>query len=245
MLRPKEADVSAAVPTRGRNDSRQYDDLVAEWWRPEGAFAALHWLAAARAELIPAPCGAGEVLVDVGCGGGLMTGHVSGYVHVGVDITASALREARARGVRGIRADAAPLPLADGSASVVLAGEILEHLADVPAVHAEGCRGMRPGGTVVVDTINSTRRARFALVTVAEHLPGGPPPRLHDPALFVDPQRLRALFARHGVELEVWGLRPSVRDYVRFLRDRRRPVRMLRTRSVALVYQGVGTKAAP
>jgi 2-polyprenyl-6-hydroxyphenyl methylase/3-demethylubiquinone-9 3-methyltransferase len=42
----------------------------------------------------------------------------------------------------------------------------------------------------------------------------------------------------------VWGLRPSVRDYARFLRDRRRGVRMLRTRSTAGVYQGVGTKAS-
>ena len=39
--------------------------------------------------------------------------------------------------------------------------------------------------------------------------------------------------SRHGVDLEVWGLRPSARDYLGFLRDRRRPVRMLRARSVA------------
>lgn len=54
--------------TRPRNDLGQYDDLEAEWWRPDGGFAALHWLAAARATLIPVPERGDEVLVDVGCG---------------------------------------------------------------------------------------------------------------------------------------------------------------------------------
>lgn len=234
----------AAAPKRQRNDTRQYDDLVDQWWRPGGAFAALHWLAAARGELIPPPARHGEVLLDVGCGGGLMARHATGYVHVGLDVTRSALVEARLRGVRPVRADAAQVPLDDGSVSVVVAGEVLEHVNDVPAVVAELCRVTRPGGTVVVDTINATRRARVALVTVAEHLPGGPPPRIHDPDLFVAPDRLIALFADHGVALEVWGLRPSARDYARFLLHRQQPVRMLRTSSLALVYQGVGTKVA-
>jgi 2-polyprenyl-6-hydroxyphenyl methylase/3-demethylubiquinone-9 3-methyltransferase len=235
----------AAAPRRARNDPRQYDDLVEHWERPGGAFAALHWLAAARAELIPPPMPDGEgVLLDVGCGGGLMAGHTAGYVHVGIDVTRTALVEARRRGLRAVKADAGRLPLADASASVVLAGEILEHVQDVAAVVAELCRVARPGATLVVDTINATQRARLALVTVAERLPGGPPPRIHDPDLFVPSERLVSLFADHGVALDIWGIRPSARDYARFLLDRDRPVRMLRTRSVALVYQGVGTKAA-
>lgn len=235
----------ASAPRRARNDTRQYDDLVEHWEQPGGAFAALHWLAAARAELIPPPRPDGEgVLVDVGCGGGLIAGHAAGYVHVGLDITSTALVEARRRGVHAVRADAARLPVADASASVVLAGEILEHVQDVPAVVAELCRVARPGATLVIDTINATQRARVALVTVAERLPGGPPPRIHDPDLFVPSERLVSLFADHGVALDIWGIRPSARDYARFLLDRDRPVRMLRTRSVAFVYQGVGTKAA-
>lgn len=233
----------AVAPERERNDTRQYDDLVEHWSRPGGAFAALHWLAAARGDLIPTAEGHDDVLVDVGCGGGLTAGHVAGYVHVGLDVTSSALVEAGRRGVRAVRADAARVPFADASATVVLAGEILEHVADVPAVVAEVCRITRPGGTVVIDTINATRRARVALVTVAERMPGGPPPRIHDPDLFVAHGRLVQLFADHGVALDIWGLRPSALDYVRFLIDRDRPVRMLRTRSVALVYQGLGTKA--
>jgi 2-polyprenyl-6-hydroxyphenyl methylase/3-demethylubiquinone-9 3-methyltransferase len=145
------------APIRERNDSRQYDPLVDEWWLPNGRSAALHWLAAARARLIPPPRTSHDVLVDVGCGGGLMAPAADGYVHVGVDVTLSALRTARAQGVRALRGDAACIPLADSPAAVVVAGEILEHVRDLPAVVAELCRVLRPEGTIVVDTINATR----------------------------------------------------------------------------------------
>ena len=229
---------------RPRNDVGQYDDLVGEWERPNGKFAALHWLAASRRELIPDPPRSGEVLVDIGCGGGLLaSGDAISYFHVGVDVVDSALRTASLRGLVPVCANVCVLPLMTGCATAVVAGEILEHVVDLQGVVAEICRVLRPGGTVVIDTIADTRRARFALVTVAEHLPGGPPRRIHDPKLFVDVQRLCRLFRSHGVDLIVWGLRPSVRDYVCFLVDRRRLVRMVRTRSVALVFQGIGRKA--
>lgn len=230
------------VTKRPRNDLGQYDDLVGEWWRPDGAFAALHWLAAARVAMIPQPCRPDELLVDVGCGGGLTAHTTSPYFHVGIDLVASALHAARSHGVCPILADAAHLPLASGCAGVVVAGEVLEHVDDLALVVAEICRVLQPGGTVVIDTINDTKVAKFALVTVAEHLPGGPPLGIHDPDLFVNHKRLQRLFADNGVRLTVWGLRPSARDYARFIFDRRRAVRMVRTKSVALVYQGIGTK---
>ena len=50
--------------TPHRNDVRQYAVLADEWWRPDGAFAMLHWLAEARAALVPAAESDGAVLVD-------------------------------------------------------------------------------------------------------------------------------------------------------------------------------------
>ena len=232
---------STHPPRRARNDLGQYDDLVEEWWKPDGEFAALHWLARARARAIP-PSSCDQVLLDVGCGGGILAAHVKGYVHVGVDLTQSALVVAAERGLVPVRADVRALPVASASADVVVAGELFEHVADLETAVAEVSRVLRPGGLVVVDTISATRRARVGLVWVAEWLPGGPPRRIHDPALFVAPGRLVDLFAGHGVELAVRGLRPSVIDYLRFLVRRGRPVRMLHTASLAVVYQGIGRK---
>ena len=226
---------------RPRNDPRQYDDLAGEWVKLDGEFAALHWLAEARAQLIPPPPPNG-VLVDVACGGGILAGYVSGYQHVGVDLSAPSLAVARDEGLAVVQADVLRLPLRDACADVVVAGEIFEHVADTEALAAEVTRVCKQNGRVVVDTINATALARFLLVTVGERLPGGPPLHCHDPNLFVPPARLIAAFARHGVELSVRGLRFSVPQFARYLARRDRRVRMLPTRSLAAVYQGVGVK---
>ncbi len=224
-----------------RNDPAQYDVLAGEWWRPDGEFAALHWLAEARGALIPP--GGGDLL-DVGCGGGLLAPHVpAGYRHVGVDLNERALAVAAAHGVEPVRADAAALPFADGAFDVVVAGEVLEHVASWRAVVVEALRVLRPGGTFVCDTIADTRVARLTLVTIGERLRGGPPLGCHDPALFVDPHALRALCAEHGVELRLQGLRPAAWEYAGFLAGRRARVRMVPTRRLDAVFQGWGVAA--
>ncbi len=231
-------------PRRAPNDLRQYDDLADQWWDPQGAFSSLHWLARARAQLVPPASAPGATLLDVGCGGGLLAPHVHGYRHVGVDLSEAGLAVAAEHGVEGVHADAADLPFEDASFDVVVAGEILEHVTDLDRTVAEALRVLRPGGTFVCDTINATWFARLALVTIGERVRGGPPPACHDPALFVDPRRLQGLCARGGVDLQVHGLRPAPLQFVAFLLRRREAVDMVRTRSLAAVYQGAGVKRA-
>lgn len=230
------------APRRGRNDLSQYDDLAAEWWALRGEFAALHWLAEARGALLPPSDG--DLLVDVGCGGGLLAPWAKGYRHVGVDLTESALRVASRHGVEPVRGDAGRLPLRDGCADVVVAGEILEHVTDLPRVVAELCRVLRPGGFLLIDTLADTWFARLTLVTIGERLRGGPPRHIHDPALFVSRSRLVALCAEHGVDLALRGLRPDPIGYLRWRAGRAPGVRMVPTRSTAGVFQAYGRKVA-
>ncbi|CAN5667551.1 MAG: methyltransferase domain-containing protein [Actinomycetota bacterium] len=238
--------MSALAPPPLRNDPAQYDDLAAEWWRPGGAYAALRWLASARARLLPPPPHTDALLVDVACGGGLMAPHTRGYRHLGIDLSMASLQQARAHGLACVQGDATTLPLADEVADVVVAGEIFEHLSpqDLPAAVAEIVRVLRPGGLVLCDTINATWWARFTVITVGERLRGIAPKGCHDHRLFVPPQRLQEAFAHHGIPLAFQGLRFSWRDFFAFLASRSRQVRMLPTRSLAGVYQGYGRKAA-
>lgn len=239
-----------------RNDPRQYDDLADQWWRPGGGFEILHWLAEARAALVPPAGHGGAILVDAGSGGGLLAPYLRGrgYRHVGVDLRLSGLVRAKAHGVTPVAGDVAALPLATGCADVVVAGEILEHVTDLAGTVAELSRVLRPGGLLVLDTLNRTVLARFITVTAAERL-GIAPIGLHDPALFVDPGELTAAFARHGVRLRIRGARPTMMGLVRWLAGRKgsaaggriardgRPLgRIVPTWSTAVLYQGRGRK---
>ena len=229
--------------TLPRNDPRQYDDLAGEWWRPTGVFAPLHWLAAARARLVPPAAGDGAVLVDIGCGGGLLAPYLAGkgYRHIGVDLVGSALAQAAEHGVLAVAGDAAALPLPDRCADVVVAGEVLEHVTELDAAVAEACRVLRPGGRLVLDTLNATALSRFVTITLAERF-SGVPKGIHDPARYVDPGRLAALCAAHGVRLRVRGARPTVWGTVGWLVARRGVARIVPTWSTAVLYQGLGEK---
>lgn len=232
-----------------RNDPRQYDELAEHWWRPDGKFAMLHWLAATRSRFIP-PANTAEhrdgssppLLVDVGCGGGLLSAHVSGYRHLGVDISHKGLEVAREHAVRPVRGSATALPLRDDCASVVVAGEVLEHVPDWRAATGEACRVLRPGGTLVLDTLADTALCRFITVTLGERVPGGIPRGIHDPALFVSPADLIAECARHGVTLSVQGLRPELLPLARWLLTRRGTVSIIATRTTSMLYAGRGVK---
>ena len=232
------------LPVRPRNDPAQYDDLADDWWAPRGGFVMLHWIAAARARLVPRATRSGSLLLDLACGGGVLAPHVAdrGHRHVGLDLSPTALPLARDHGVVPVRGDVLRLPFADEVADVVVAGEVLEHVAAPLELVAEACRVLRPGGALVLDTIAATWWGRFSSVTVAERLPAGPPRRLHDPALFVDRDALVAGARAGGVELQLRGLRPSAVDYLAWLVGRKPEVRMLPTRSTAGLFSAHGRK---
>jgi 2-polyprenyl-6-hydroxyphenyl methylase/3-demethylubiquinone-9 3-methyltransferase len=230
---------------RARNDPGQYDDLAGEWWRPGSPLSMLYWLARARARLIPPAERPGAVLVDLGCGGGLLAPHVAdkGYHHIGVDLIVSGLEQSAAHGVAPVLADVRQLPFADGSADVVSAGELLEHVPDRPRVVAEACRILRPGGWLVLDTLADTALSRLVAVRLAEAVL--PAVRgIHDPALFVDPRRLQRECAGHGVRLAVRGVRPTLPALARWLVTRRNAVPIVPTFSTAILYQGRGRKVS-
>jgi 2-polyprenyl-6-hydroxyphenyl methylase / 3-demethylubiquinone-9 3-methyltransferase len=230
--------------TRPANDPAQYEDLVEEWWAPRGKFAMLHWIAEARAALVPPADRPGALLVDFGCGAGLLAPRLTekGYTHIGFDLSSSALDLARSHGVVALRADVRAAPFADRSADVVCAGEILEHVAELDRVVEEACRVLRPGGVLVVDTIANTLLARVLAVELAERVPGGAPRGIHDPRLFVDRAHLVQACAAGGVDLKLHGLRPGLLSLERFWTRRSPSATMVRTWSTAVLFQGIGRK---
>ncbi|HKS45784.1 MAG TPA: methyltransferase domain-containing protein [Amycolatopsis sp.] len=225
-----------------------YDGLADKWWDPRGSLAPLGWIARARATFVPEPRTEGATLLDVACGGGLFGPHLAGkgYRVVGVDLSIMSLKQAGQHGFDAVaKADITRLPFADESIEVVTAGQCLEHVRDPYAVVDELCRVLRPGGTLIVDTIADTKAARLMAITVVENLPlpGRPPKGTHDHRLFVNRERLLAVARSHGVELKLLGLRPSFSAGLGYLARKRDEVPMVPTRSTAVLFVGVGTKS--
>jgi 2-polyprenyl-6-hydroxyphenyl methylase/3-demethylubiquinone-9 3-methyltransferase len=204
----------------------------------------LHWIARSRGSLVPVATRTGAVLVDVGCGAGLLAPHIAGkgYHHVGVDLTTSALVQARAHEVLAINGDVLALPLADATADVVCAGEIFEHVTQHRLAITEACRVLRPGGLLIIDTIAATWLARLLAIEIAERIPGGAPRGIHDPKMFVNRRQLIDTCAEFGVTIKLNGLRPEVFSTIGWLRGRRTEARMVNTRLTTVLFQGIGTK---
>jgi SAM-dependent methyltransferase len=112
--------------------------------------------------------GPGRRVLDLGCRDGALTrAYTQGNEVIGVDADREALKEAAKLGIETRWADLdEPLPFADGSFDVVVAGELLEHLRDPRRLVAEARRVLRPGGTFVASVPNAYRlknRLRFLL----------------------------------------------------------------------------------
>ena len=160
-----------------------------------------------------------QEILEVGCGGGLICEDLARRkaVMVGIDPAEGALETARIHArQQGLgqnifyeQAVAESLPFADGSFSVIVSLDVLEHVGNLKATLAEVARVLAPGGVFVFDTINRTLLARAILIWYGEHSPGGLPPGLHNYHQFIKPPELTDLLTASGLQVqELRGFMP-------------------------------------
>ena len=237
-----------------RNDLDLYERHASEWWDPRSPnFRSLQQVNRFRVELITAWLGPrlpGSLVVDLGCGGGLLAHPLSGLGArvVGLDISGGSLREAaRQAGAKGngnglawARGDVCRTPLGGACADHVVLADVVEHLEDPAAAIREAARLLRQGGFLYVHTLNRTRQAAFLAVHLSEGV-GLVPKGTHDPALFVTPDEVRSAGESAGLQLERFqGESPDLLRTVTTWR-----VHLKRSRSLAVAYSALLTKANP
>jgi len=193
------------------NELQKFSDLARRWWDPKSEFKPLHDINPLRLDWIDANVGlAGKKVLDVGCGGGLLSEGMAerGAQVTGIDLSEKALGVARlhllesGRSVdyRHISAEslAAEMP---GSFDVVTCLEMLEHVPDPASTVAACARLVKPGGQVFLSTLNRNPKSYLLAVIGAEYLLQMLPKGTHDYAKFIKPSEL----ARHckAADLEV------------------------------------------
>ena len=192
----------------------KFEAMAADWWDPHGKFRPLHMLNPCRLDYIvdqiaaefardpkaPRPF-AGLRLLDIGCGGGLLAEPMArlGAEVVGVDAAAGNIPVARLHAEQsGLAIDyrvgtAEALAEAGEAFDVVLAMEVIEHVADPPAFLA-ACRGLlRPGGLLICSTINRNPKSFLLAIVGAEHVLRWLPKGTHDWRKLITPSELEAL----------------------------------------------------
>jgi 2-polyprenyl-6-hydroxyphenyl methylase/3-demethylubiquinone-9 3-methyltransferase len=202
--------------------------MAAKWWDPDGECRPLHRLNPARLGFIRDHLAGhferdikagrpfdGLSLVDIGCGGGLVSEPMTrlGFRVTGVDAAGEGIDVARAHAEVGrleidYRHDTAEALVEAGMRfDAVLALEVVEHVTEPAAFLASIGRLVRPGGAVVLSTLNRTAKA-FALGIVgAEYVLRWVPRGTHHWRKFLKPSELAALARRAGLDArELAGL---------------------------------------
>ena len=245
-------------PARYSIDNEYYEAMDELWWDPAGPAAILHAINRPRVGFYLEQLGdlGGRLVLDAGCGGGLVARELAaaGAEVVGVDRSLGSLGVAR-RAVRGhfrpAQGRLERLPFADGSFDAVVAADVLEHLPDLPAAVDELARVLAPRGSFLFDTVNRTPWSWFTVVFGLEQVLRMVPRGTHDWRLFIRPAELDRLL--RGAGLAPVELRPGPPDRPRRGRPRaahpphRRPQLRHRQRAPSLLsgalQKGLGMTA--
>lgn len=201
----------------------KFSAIADEWWDLQGKFAPLHRINPLRVEYIkthsPKPNAhnplAGLRLLDIGCGGGLIAEPMAalGAQVTAIDASEKNISVAKLHAEQsGLVIDyrcttAEDLAATGASFDMVLALEIIEHVADVELFVQSVMQLVKPGGTVVFSTINRTAKA-FALAIVgAEYVLRWLPRGTHDWQKFVTPTELKnPIHANGGTVTHTTGM---------------------------------------
>ena len=200
----------------------KFSAIAAEWWDPNGKFAPLHKFNPVRLAFIRSQAAAhfgkeakslrpfeGLSLLDIGCGGGLLSEPMArlGFAVTGADASARNIGTASAHAAQsglGIdyRATTAEALAAEvRSFDVVLNMEVVEHVADV-AAYLNACTALvKPGGLTVVATLNKTLKSLALAKIGAEYVLGWLPRGTHDWNRFIPPTELRASLEQSGLTI--------------------------------------------
>ena len=190
----------------------KFSDLAHRWWDTESEFRPLHQINPLRLDWIDAHVPlAGKRVLDVGCGGGILSDSMArrGATVLGIDLAAKPLKVAQLHALEAetpnveYREVAAEALAAEqpGSFDVITCMEMLEHVPDPSSIVAACTTLVKPGGWVFFSTINRNAKAFVFAIVGAEHVLRLLPKGTHEYAKFIRPSELAQWCRNTGLDL--------------------------------------------
>ncbi|GHD50822.1 3-demethylubiquinone-9 3-methyltransferase [Marinobacter persicus] len=211
-----------------QNEIAKFEALASRWWDPSSEFKPLHDINPLRLNYIDerVPL-AGKKVVDVGCGGGLLSEGMAlrGAHVVGIDMGEAPLSVARLHSLdSGVKVDyrqttveaLAADPEHAGQYDVVTCLEMLEHVPDPGSVIKACAQLLRPGGHLFVSTINRNPKSFLFAIVGAEYVLKMLPKGTHEWKKFIRPSEMSDYLRQAGLDVsELTGMsyNPLTKEY--------------------------------
>ena len=198
----------------------KFSELASRWWDPNSEFRPLHQINPLRLDWITslAPI-AGKQVLDVGCGGGILTDSMArkGATVLGIDMATKALKVAQLHTLEAQTPNVSYQEIAvetlaaqqPASFDVVTCMEMLEHVPDPGSVVRACAELVKPGGWVFFSTIARNPKSFLFAIVGAEYLLNLLPRGTHEYAKMIRPSELAGYCREAGLELH----RPRVMEY--------------------------------
>ena len=197
--------------TINANEVSHFAQDSADWWTLDGPFAPLHRITPTRMRYLKSVIGdvKGKTILDIGCGGGLISVPLTrlGAKVTGIDADVQAIEVAQqhsnAQGltVQFIHGAAEDLVKQGKTYDVVMALEVIEHV-DNPSLFVELCAQLvKPNGTIIFSTLNRTWKSYAMGIIAAERLLRWVPVGTHDWHKFIKPSELARMAENAGLIL--------------------------------------------
>ncbi len=193
-------------------DKDPFEAFADDWWDPKGRLKSLHTINPLRFSYYKEKVKElnGLKVLDVGCGGGLLSEKFAkeGALVTGIDLSPVSIKAAKKHAEEsGLKIDyrhcsITDLVKEDDGFDAVICAEVLEHVDDFEGFIKDCAGFLKAGGFFFFSTLNKTFRSRFFAIYVAEDILGMVPQGTHDYNRFVKPSTLTKILRENAIEVK-------------------------------------------